>query len=110
MKKREQHNCRKHGTYFGKQGTCLTCATIRGWNSRTAQAVKLLKEYDGLSARQFAKLFWPNSAGWSRVKNQGRGATHGKGMWLAAGAFLSKLERQGLVGRKGEYLNRFYAK
>jgi len=55
--------------------------------------------HDMMTAGHFAKKMWPDSEGWTRVKNTGNGATSGKGMWLAAGSYLAKLHKKGLVIR-----------
>ena len=53
-----------------------------------------------VSARQFARLIKPDSPAWSRVYNTGpNGACSGKGMWLWAGSYLSKLVYAGYVYR-----------
>lgn len=62
------------------------------------RALSILVHHGDISARQFAERMWPDSPGWSRVINTGpNGATHGKGMWLAAGSYLAKLRDRGLV-------------
>lgn len=65
--------------------------------TRTAIALKVINENDVYSPRRFAELFWPNHEGWHRHGRIGRGTTHGVGMMLAGGAFLGKLQKQGLV-------------
>jgi len=61
--------------------------------------VRQNNRYGTLSARFFAEKMWPDSDGWKRVSNQGNGATSGKGMWLSAGSYLSKLKRLGYLHR-----------
>ena len=55
------------------------------------KALQILRDNGYLTARSFAEKMWSESPGWSRVKNTGNGATCGKGMWLAAGSYLTKL-------------------
>ncbi len=65
---------------------------------KTLQALRILKEHGPLAPRRFAKHMWPESAGWRRYTNCGPyGVTRGGGMNLAAGGFLGKLRRRGLV-------------
>lgn len=63
------------------------------------KAIKILDVEYGreLSARQFAEEMWPDSPGWDKSTNNSYGAQRGKGMWLAAGGYLRKLQRKGLV-------------
>jgi hypothetical protein len=60
-------------------------------------ALHLVAENGPIRPREFAKLMWPDRAGWRRVSNCGHGSTRGSGMHLAGGAYLGKLRRQGLV-------------
>ena len=70
-----------------------------GLTEKTTKALQILDvEYgDELTAGQFAKEMWPDSKAWRNVKNQGHGATSGKGMWLSAGSYLAKLRKRKLV-------------
>ena len=62
-----------------------------------AFALKLIARNDIQYPRQFAKLMWPNSDGWHRVHKLGHGASKGAAMPLAAGGYLGKLRRDGLI-------------
>lgn len=48
-------------------------------------------------AAEFARSMWPDSPGWTRVSNVGRGATTGVGIKRAGGAYLARLSALGLV-------------
>ena len=64
----------------------------------------LLNEYpEGLPAREVGELFWPDSPEHRKVYNIGNGAHRGVGMWLAAGSYLHRLEKKGLVERYWQY-------
>lgn len=64
----------------------------------TGRALKILKENEVKTARQFARLMWPDSLCWQKMYNIGaHGATRGMGMWLAGGSFLGKLHHAGLI-------------
>lgn len=65
--------------------------------NKTIKALNIIKNFvdkygRGITASEFAKEMWKNSKCWSRVYNQGHGATKGKGMWLSAGSYLAKLK------------------
>jgi len=60
-------------------------------------ALRIIRDNDIRSPREFAKLMWPNSSCWQKMYNIGNGATRGVGMWLAGGSFLGKLRIQGLI-------------
>jgi hypothetical protein len=47
-----------------------------------------------MRAKQFARLFWPDSECWQNHTNCGRGVTRGGGMVIAAGGYLGKLKRK----------------
>lgn len=69
-------------------------------SKKSIKALKILNKYsypNGLTASDFAKEMWANSPAWKRSYNTGNGATRGKGMWLCAGSYLSKLRYKGLV-------------
>lgn len=48
--------------------------------------------------KQFAKLMWPDSEGWQTHARMGRGTHRGAGMYGAAGAYLGRLKKSGLIG------------
>ena len=62
-------------------------------SKKRLKALSILKNHeDGITAKFFAWEMWPDSPAWDRVYNTGiNGATSGKGMWLSAGSYLSKL-------------------
>lgn len=62
------------------------------------KALKILdKLLNGVSAREFGVLMWPDSKMHKKCLNQGNGATRGKAAWLSAGSYLSKLCKKELV-------------
>lgn len=61
--------------------------------------------------RDFAGYMWPDSDRWTVHTRCGYGVTQGGGMSLAAGGYLGKLVRAGLVqwyGKPGSFERRFY--
>ncbi len=61
------------------------------------RALEILK-YNMIEApSQFARLMWPDSEGWKHHTKKGHGTTRGGGMAVAAGCYLGKLRRAGLV-------------
>jgi len=65
--------------------------------SRTIEALQILKDHPEISATSFALFFWPDSNMHKKTSNQGHGACRGKAAWLAAGSFMGKLKKKGLV-------------
>lgn len=64
------------------------------------RALRLIQTAPGgyVAPRQFAKLMWPDSEGWRRRSKAGPyGSAKGGGMNLAAGGYLGKLTRKGLL-------------
>jgi len=57
----------------------------------------------GMSSTEFAGHMWPDAHGWKKVSRAGayNAARRGCGMWRAAGSWLWKLERKGLVWCRG---------
>lgn len=67
----------------------------------TIKALRILSENPkGLTARWFAQKMWKDSRGWKKSYNTGNGACKGKGMWLCAGGYLAKLEKEQWVRRE----------
>ncbi len=65
-----------------------------------AKALGILDEHGAQSPAQFARHMWPDSEGWrNHTKCGPSGVTRGGGMPLAAGCYLGKLARRGLVWR-----------
>jgi hypothetical protein len=68
----------------------------------TVRALRLLRDVRIDSARQFARLMWPDADGWTtHTKCGAYGTTHGGGMNLAGGAYLGRLKSRGLVDGYG---------
>lgn len=66
---------------------------------KSLKAIAEAKDYR-VSASQFAEIMKPDSSAWRRVYNTGpNGACRGKGMWLWAGSYLSKLVYAGYCYR-----------
>jgi hypothetical protein len=74
----------------------------------TAKALRLIKDQNIISAKQFAGFMWPDSDGWTTHTNCGHGVTHGGGMNLAGGAYLGRLKKRGLVTGYGNLKSRYY--
>jgi len=73
---------------------------------RQYRALRILFEHrGGIKPRDFGELMWPESLAKERSYNIGNGATKGVGLWLAAGSYLAKLMKLGLVThcRDGSY-------
>ena len=59
--------------------------------------------------KYFAAAMWPDSEGWQRYKKCGKNGVHqGGGMYSAAGGFLGRLARRGLVVWCGDGFYRGY--
>lgn len=66
-----------------------------------ARALKVIEAESVVRPREFAKLMWPESAGWRRSSRCGPNGVHrGGGMYLAAGGYLGKMAQLGLVRRQ----------
>lgn len=62
------------------------------------KAILIIGQRGSVRPRQFARLFWPDSEGWQRHAKAGpHGVSQGGGMSLAAGGYLGKLRRKGLL-------------
>lgn len=68
-------------------------------------ALQIVRDNPGIVPARFADKMWPTSEGWKRPAKCGPSGSHrGGGMYLAAGGFLGRLYRQGLVQRSyGKY-------
>ena len=76
------------------------------------RALTIIRDHPGVAPAAFAKLMWPDAEGHRRPTKCGRSGSHrGGGMVLAAGGFLGRLVKAGLVCR-GSWLspspNSFY--
>lgn len=66
--------------------------------AKTAHALRILNDVVVERPRQFGLLFWGRDhPGWQRNTRCGHGTSRGGGMNLAAGGYLGKLRKQGLV-------------
>ena len=64
----------------------------------TIRALMIIRDYKITQAKQFALFMWPDSPAWMRDKSNGNNrSVIGGGMPLAAGSFLAKLEKRGLI-------------
>lgn len=64
------------------------------------RALEIVRDHPGISASNFAARMWPDSEGWQhRRKCGGYGVHNGGGMYVAAGQYLGKLRKIGLVRR-----------
>lgn len=70
---------------------------IMNLSEKARKALLILNDVESISANRFAEKMWPDSPCWLKVKNTGNGACSGKGMWLTAGSYLSKLKNMGMV-------------
>lgn len=70
---------------------------------RQKEAMTILLEVPGITARFFAKRFWPDNDMHLRPKNGGNGSQKGKGAWLAAGSYMGKLIKKGMVRHTRNY-------
>jgi hypothetical protein len=66
--------------------------------SARRKALEILRDHPGIRPRGFAEKMWPDSEGWSHSTKCGpHGVTRGGGMPQAAGSYLGKLRKDGLV-------------
>ncbi len=66
------------------------------------RALVILRDHGPIRPREFARLMWPDSGGWTRSAKCGvKGAHRGGGMYGAAGAYLGKLWHLRLSRRNG---------
>lgn len=62
------------------------------------RALEVIEAESVVRPREFAKIMWPESTGWMRSSRCGPNGVHrGGGMCLAAGGYLGKLSKLGLV-------------
>lgn len=68
------------------------------------RALEILRDNPGIAPRAFAKKMWPDSEGHKHhTKCGNKGVSVGGGMNLAAGGFLGKLAKAGLVAAGHEW-------
>ena len=74
---------------------------LRGANKVTNpqnRALQILSENRIERPGQFARLMWPDAEGWARTTKCGAyGVCRGGGMRMAAGGYLGRLRKAGLV-------------
>lgn len=75
---------------------------------RTLDALIIIRDNPKIDPRTFAGKFWPDALMHERRSRGGHGAQKGKGAWLAAGSFVAKLEKRGLVTKWMEPTLRHY--
>ena len=73
----------------------------------TIKALTIIRDNQIDFPSQFARLMWPDSPCWHRVYNVGHGASRGVAMNRAAGAYLGRLRKRGLILGYGS-TQRFY--
>lgn len=62
------------------------------------RALEVVEKGGSIVPREFARAMWPESAGWMRSSRCGPNGVHrGGGMYLAAGGYLGRLSKLGLV-------------
>jgi len=78
--------------------------------AKQRQALEIVRDHPGLEPAQFSRLMWPDSEGHQHHTKCGpKGTCRGGGMRLAAGGYLGKLVKAGLVERYfGELISGFY--
>lgn len=73
------------------------------------RALEILRDYPGIRPLGFAEKMWPDSEGWSHLTSCGpKGVTRGGGMPQAAGSYLGKLRKDGLVRNNVSDFNNDY--
>ena len=66
----------------------------------TLKALRIVRDNPDLRPAQFARLYWPKhegARGWDQPHKCGQGTHRGMGMYTAAGGFLGKLRKRGLI-------------
>lgn len=71
--------------------------SINPKSEKTQQALKVIRDRNIESPRQFARLMWPDSDGWHVGVRSGGGTVRGRQMFTAGGAYLARLVKAGLV-------------
>lgn len=77
----------------------MTRKTEKPLTDSAIKALEVLRDHGPLPPREFGEYFWgQDHPGWRRISKAGPyGSTTGGGMNLAAGGYLGKLRKQGLV-------------
>ncbi len=71
---------------------------------KTIKALRILRKHGDMRPARFAEKMWPNSEKWSHpVKCGTHGVHRGGGMYMAAGGYLGRLARRGLVIYVSDY-------
>ena len=67
-------------------------------SSTTTRALKLIDTHTIDMSGQFARLMWPDAAGWSVCVRTGpNGVSRGRQMKMAGGAYLARLVKAELI-------------
>ena len=68
-------------------------------SQRLIEALLILRDRKPKTHAAFALLYWPDNHMHTRRSNAGASGTarHGNGAWLAAGSYLGKLRKRGIV-------------
>lgn len=68
----------------------------------TIRALRIIEQSPGIRPERFGEQLWPDHEGWGRIGKCGAyGARRGVGMVLAAGGYLGKLRKAGLISAHG---------
>jgi hypothetical protein len=70
---------------------------VKGIGPKTLKALQIIKDAGAVSPKQFSHLMWPDAEGHGVPGSCGYGVAFGIGMWKAAGSFLGRLRRLGLI-------------
>jgi len=61
------------------------------------KALEIIDKYGSITPKYFARHMWPDSEGWSHHVKCGNGSHRGGGMYMAAGGYLGKLNKEGWI-------------
>ena len=68
---------------------------IKNPGPQTMKALGILYDHEIASAVEFARLMWPDSEGWHHRIGAGHGVVRGRGMSMAGGSYLGRLQKAG---------------
>lgn len=66
-------------------------------SDRQKEAIRIIQENPGITARRFGELFWPDHVSQRKASNNSYGCQYGKAGWLMAGSYLGKLRKKGII-------------